>query len=247
MRALIVDDEDLARERVRSLLETEPDIEIVAECSNGFEAIRAIEQHDPDLVFLDVQMPQIDGFGVLEAVRDRPSMPAVVFVTAYDTYALKAFDVHAVDYLLKPFDRERFRDAVERARRDRAKPEGNRALQAMLDDARKRLKRFVIRLPERIYFVPIDDVDWIEASGNYVRLHVGAESHLLRDTMNHVEESLDPGQFLRIHRSTIVNVGTIRELQPTFGGDHLVILRGGTRLQLSRRYRVALDRLLGGI
>jgi two-component system, LytTR family, response regulator len=247
MRVLIVDDEDLARERVRSLLQAERDVEIVAECGNGFEAIRAIEEHDPDLVFLDVQMPQIDGFGVLEAVRHRAHLPAVVFVTAYDTYALKAFEVHAVDYLLKPFDRERFQDAVDRVRRDRAKPEGNRALQAMLDDARKRLKRFVIRSPDRIYFVPIDDVDWIEAAGNYVRLHVGAESHLLRDTMNHLDESLDPERFLRIHRSTIVNVSRIRELQPTFGGDHLVLIHDGSRLQLSRRYHSALERLLGGI
>lgn len=247
MRALIIDDEDLARERVRALLELERDVDIVGECSNGFEAIRAIEQHDPDLIFLDVQMPQIDGFGVLEAVRDRPHLPAVVFVTAYDSYALKAFEVHALDYLLKPFDRERFRAAVERVRRDRAKPEATHALEAMLDDARKRLKRFVIRLPERIYFVPIDHVDWIEAAGNYVRLHVGAESHLLRDTMTHLEDSLDTERFLRIHRSTIVNVAKIRELQPTFGGDHFVLMHNGARLQLSRRYRSALERLLDGI
>lgn len=247
MRVLIVDDEELARERVRTLLEPERDVEIVGECGNGFEAIRAIEQRHPDLIFLDVQMPRIDGFGVLEAVRDRPHLPAVVFVTAYDAYALKAFEVHAVDYLLKPFDRERFRDALERVRRDRSPPEDNRALHAMLDDARKRLKRFVIRLPDRIYFVPIDDVDWLEAAGNYVRLHVGTQSHLLRDTMTHLEESLDPEVFLRIHRSTIVNVSRIRELQPTFGGDHLVLLRDGVRLQLSRRYRAALERLLDGI
>lgn len=247
LRALIVDDEELARERVRTLLLPHADVEISGECSNGFEAIRAIEEHDPDLLFLDVQMPQLDGFGVLEAVRDRPHLPAVVFITAYDVYALKAFEVHAVDYLLKPFDRERFNAALDRLRRDRARPEAGRALHAVLDDARKRLKRFVIRLPDRIYFIPIDDVDWMEAAGNYVRLHVGAESHLLRDTMTHLDESLDDERFLRVHRSTIVNVSRIRELQPTFGGDHVILLHSGARLQLSRRYRSALERLLDGI
>jgi two-component system LytT family response regulator len=241
VRALIVDDEELARERVRTLLAAHRDVEIAAECANGFEAIRAIESLDPDLMFLDVQMPQLDGFGVLDAVRDRPRLPAVVFITAYDVYALKAFEVHAVDYLLKPFDRERFDAALDRVRRA-----SRSSLDGLLDDARKRLKRFVIRQPDRIYFIPIDDVDWMEAAGNYVRLHAGRESHLLRDTMTHLEETLDTETFLRIHRSTIVNVARIRELQPTFGGDYVVILRDGARLQLSRRYRAALERLLKG-
>jgi two-component system LytT family response regulator len=245
LRALIVDDEDLARERVGALLEAHRDVEVVGECSNGIEAIRAIEAHDPDLVFLDVQMPRIDGFGVLEAVRDRPRLPAVVFITAYDVYALKAFEVHAIDYLLKPFDRERFDAALGRVRASRTR--GDAGLHAVLDDARKRLKRFVIRQPDRIYFIPVEDVDWMEAAGNYVRLHVGRESHLLRETMTHLEETLDAELFLRIHRSTIVNVARIRELQPTFGGDHVVLLRDGARLQLSRRYRTALERLLDGV
>jgi two-component system LytT family response regulator len=245
MRALIVDDEELARERVRTLLAAHRDVELAGECANGFEAVREIERLDPDLLFLDIQMPQMDGFGVLEALRDRASLPAVIFVTAYDAYALKAFEVHAVDYLLKPFDRERFEAALDRVRRDRDR--GDAGLQSVLDDARKRLKRFVIRLPDRIYFIPIEDVDWMEAAGNYVRLHAGRESHLLRETMAHLEETLDAEVFLRIHRSTIVNVTRIRELQPTFGGDYLVTLRNDARLHLSRRYRAALDRLLNGV
>src|SRR6185436_12807467 len=196
----------------------------------------------PDLVFLDIQMPRLDGFGVLDAVRDRKRQPAVVFITAYDVYALKAFEVHAIDYLLKPFDRERFDAALDHVRRA-----SKANLDGVLDDARRRLKRFVIRQPDRIYFIPIDDVDWMEAAGNYVRLHVGRESHLLRDTMTHLEETLDAATFLRIHRKSIVNVSRIREMQTTFGGDYVVILRDGARLQLSRRYRDALERILAGV
>jgi two-component system, LytTR family, response regulator len=250
IRTVIVDDEPLARTRIRSLLEREPDIVIVGECADGRQAVNDLRQLEPDLVFLDVQMPALDGFGVLEAL-DNERLPAVIFVTAHDRYALRAFEVHALDYLLKPFDRERFQKALERVRNqlERAETAASRQrLLALLEDvqaARKPLQRVVIKSEGRVFFVRVEDIDWIEAAGNYLRLHVGRETHLLRETMNGLEGRLDPAQFVRIHRSTMVQFDRIRELQPWFHGDYRVLLRDGTELTLSRGYRQKLQELLG--
>ncbi|HEX8651733.1 MAG TPA: LytTR family DNA-binding domain-containing protein [Pyrinomonadaceae bacterium] len=250
IRALVVDDEPLARERIRSLLENEPDVLVAGECADGHAAVEAIFELKPDLVFLDVQMPEVDGFGVLEALSGAP-LPAVIFVTAYDQYALRAFDVHALDYLLKPFDRERFQRALERARtqlQGERSGEIDRRLLALLKEIKtepKALERLVIKSAGRVFFLKAEEIDWIEAAGNYVRLHTGSESHLLRETMNALEARLDPHQFLRIHRSTIINIERIKEMHPLFRGEHVVILRDGTRLTLGRGYRDKLQELLG--
>ena len=250
IRALIVDDEPLARQRIRTLLEADPDVEVVGECADGRSAVAAVREQAPDLLFLDVQMPLLDGFGVLAALGAGP-LPVVIFVTAHDRYALRAFEVHALDYLLKPFDRERFRTALGRAKAQvRREPDGDvsRRLLALLRDvqqARKPLERLVVKSGGRVYFVRTEDIDWIEAAGNYVRLHVGKEAHLLRESMAGLEARLDAGRFLRIHRSTIVNIEHIRELQPAFHGDYAVILRDGTQLTLSRSYRATLPRFFG--
>lgn len=250
IRALIVDDEPLARQRVRTLLEADPEIELIGECGDGARAVAALEEHKPDLLFLDVQMPLLDGFGVLEALREG-WMPVVVFITAHDRYALKAFEVHALDYLLKPFDRARFRTALERAKaqvRRNQSGEVSQKLFALLQDvkeARRPQERLVVKSAGRVYFVRIEDIDWIEAAGNYARLHVGKETHLLRESMSGLEARLDGQRFLRIHRSTIVNVERIRELQPSFHGDYVVTLHDGTELTLSRGYRDKLHELLG--
>jgi two-component system LytT family response regulator len=250
IQTLIIDDEPLARERLRKLLLAEPDIHLAGECADGREAVEAIQNQAPDLVFLDVQMPELDGFGVLEALGGE-RLPVVIFVTAYDKFALKAFDVHAVDYLLKPFDRERFQKALERARshlRTRQSGELNQRLTALLDDLRpqaKKTNRLVIKAEGRVLLLKTDDIDWIEAADNYVNLHVGNESHLFRETMTALEAKLPPDKFIRIGRSAIVNVERIKELQPMFHGEYTVILRNGTRLTLSRNYREKLEQLLG--
>jgi two-component system, LytTR family, response regulator len=250
IRTLIVEDEPLARERLRQLCSTESSLEIVGECHNGRDAVTAIRKEAPDLVLLDVQMPELDGFGVLAKLEGGP-MPAVIFVTAHDQFALKAFEVHAVDYLLKPFDRERFQTALRRAV-DKIKHEQtgelNQRLMELLADLRpgtKTLDRLAVKSSGRVVFVKIDDIDWVEAADNYVNLHVGAESHLHRETMAALESLLPARKFLRISRSTIVNVDRIKELQPMFQGDYTVILRTGARLTLSRGYREKLDLLLG--
>ena len=248
MRCLIVDDEPLARERLRGLLRDERDVEIAAECADGRKAVAAILKLEPDLVFLDVQMPGLDGFGVLEALPPE-SIPAVIFVTAYDQYALRAFDAQALDYLLKPFDRERFQKALARAREQLRKRQAGTleprllALLEQLEERKPYLERLVIKSAGRVYFLRTSEVDWIEAEGNYVRLHTGKEAHLLRETMNHLETRLDPQRFLRIHRSTIVNIERIKELHPWFKGEHVVILRDGARLTLGRAYRDRLKRI----
>ena len=249
IRTLIVDDEPLARERIRTLLDEEPDIELIGECDNGVTAVETITEKQPDLLFLDVQMPELDGFGVLEQIKDRP-MPAVIFVTAHDTFALQAFEVHAVDYLLKPFDRERFKKALDRALQTikrRQTDELSHRLSALLAEVKPeaRIDRLAIKSAGRVIFLRLDEIDWIEAADNYVNLHVGNESHLHRETMTAMEERLKGGKFMRISRSTIVNVDRIKELQPLFHGEYSVILRNGTRLTLSRGYREKLDALLG--
>jgi two-component system LytT family response regulator len=248
-RVLIVDDEPLARERLRTLLADEPGIQVAGEAADGGSAADAIRALNPDLVFLDVQMPGSSGFDVIEEVG-ADKMPFVVFVTAYDRYALRAFDVHALDYLLKPFDRERFRQALGRARQQLERIGGDleRRLIALVKDlkpAQSRVDRFVVKSSGRVFFVRNDEIDWIEAAGNYVKLHVGADSHLFRETMNSVEARLDPDLFFRIHRSHIVNIERIRELQPWFNGEYVVFLKNGTRLTLSRGYREKLQERVG--
>jgi two-component system, LytTR family, response regulator len=250
MRALVVDDEPMARERVLSLLQHEDDVEVVGECSDGEQAIAAIQHQTPDLVFLDVQMPGIDGFGVIQAIGAE-RMPIVVFITAYDEYALKAFEVHAADYLLKPFGRDRFQETLKHARasleRRRAGDLGRRLL-ALVNDIKPeapKLDRLVVKSGGRVFFLRTEDIDWIEAAGNYVRLHLAEESHLFRETMNRMEARLDSRKFARIHRSRIVNTERIKELQPWFNGEYVVVLRNGTRLPLSRGYRDKLQEQLG--
>jgi two-component system LytT family response regulator len=250
IRTLIVDDEPLARERVRSLAADQPGLEVVGEASDGDQAVAAILGLQPDLVFLDIQMPGRTGFEVIQEVgADR--MPAVVFVTAYDQYALKAFDVHAVDYLLKPFDRERFEAAVDRARKHLEAADGG-ALKTQLMQLVRDLQpaaaakqdRLVVKSGGRLFFLRTDEIDWIEAAGNYVRIHVGKDAHLLRETMNSIEGRLDQKMFLRIHRSRMVNMERVKELHPWFNGDYAVILRDGTKLMLSRGYRERLQERL---
>jgi two-component system LytT family response regulator len=252
IRTVIADDEPLARRGIRAHLNLEKDIEIVSECRNGREAVEAIQAYSPDLVFLDVQMPERDGFGVVDAVGVE-RMPAVIFVTAYDRYALRAFEVHALDYLLKPFDGERFARAVQRARiqieRDGLGDLSGRLrnLLAELESrpAQNYPNRLVIKSAGRISFLDVAEIDWVEAADNYVRLHAGREAHLLRETMNSLEKRLDPGQFLRVHRSRMVNIRKVKELRPLFRGEYDITLQDGTRLETGRGYRDRVQWLLG--
>jgi two-component system LytT family response regulator len=251
IRAIIVDDEPLAREGVRLHLEAEPDVEIVGEAGTGEEAVELIETVRPDLLFLDVQMPGLDGFGVLDAVGPA-HMPVTIFTTAYDQFALRAFDAHAIDYILKPYDAQRFSDAIERARmhlNGRRKVQVDERLDSLIDELRARnqyLERLVVRSGGRILILRVADIDWVEAASNYVRLHAGGREYLLRETMTALESKLDPADFVRIHRSTIVRVDKIRELEPLFQGDYVVILDDSTRLTSSRGYREKLQELLQG-
>ncbi|MDQ4123308.1 MAG: LytTR family DNA-binding domain-containing protein [Acidobacteriota bacterium] len=252
MKVLIVDDEQLARERVRRHLRDEPDVEIVGEAGNGREAVTAIEEKKPDLVFLDVQMPEMNGFEVLKALNES-KIPAIVFTTAYDQYAIQAFEFHALDYLLKPFTRERFKRAVRHAREqfEILRQSGNldERLVSLLENlkARKYLERIVVKTSGRVFFIKTDEIDWIEAAGNYLKLHVGRDAYLVRETMQSIETKLDPEKFFRIHRSTLVQIDRIKELHPLFGGDYAVILRNGTELSLSRNYRDRLPELFGNL
>ncbi len=252
IRTLIVDDEPLGRERIRNLLRSDDEVEVVGECSDGRQAIAAIERQAPDLLYLDVQMPEVDGFAVLDAIAGK-AMPAIIFVTAYDSYAVKAFEVHALDYLLKSFDPERFHAALRRAKEQIQHSQlgmWNERVAELLEDLqtkRKSLTRLVIRSAGRISFLRVDDIDWLEAADNYVRIHAGRESHLMRETLHSLEERLDPSTFLRIHRSTVVNLNRIQELSPLFHGDYSVRLRDGTELVLSRNYREKLGETLGDL
>lgn len=242
LRALIVDDEPLARERIRALLREEADVEVVGECGDGPSAVGAIQRLAPDLLFLDVQMPGMDGFGVLRALGNA-RLPEVIFVTAYDQHAVKAFEAHALDYLLKPFRPARFREAVRRAReqvarrRSAAIPENLAALLAQLQPPRHWLHRIAVRSGDRTVFVKTSQIEYIEAAGNYLVLHAGPENHVIRETLTALEAQLDPKQFVRINRSTLVNVDQIRELQPLFKGEHVVVLRNGKQLPLTRGVR----------
>jgi len=280
LRVLIVDDETLARQRLRRLVQGELDAEVIGECRDGREAVHAIRTQQPDLVLLDVQMPELDGFGVLHALQGEP-VPRVVFVTAYDDYAIRAFDVHAVDYVLKPVDADRFRVAFDRARQSYARAAAANQLAQLLETVRRvsfadgsggsetlaaavgtvspagpsavagagslpaYASRLLVKDDGRMFFVKVADVDWIEADRNYVRLHVGAITHTLRDRISRLEETLDPRVFARIHRSTIVNLNRIQEMQPWFSGDYVVLLQNGARLRLSRHYREQVERQIG--
>jgi two-component system LytT family response regulator len=250
IRTLVVDDEPVARARLLSLLGDEPDIEVVGECASGPQAVSAIAETSPDLMFLDVQMPEMDGFELARTLGPE-RMPAVVFVTAFDQYALRAFEIHALDYLLKPFSAQRFKSALTHARDQLSQRQATnlgRQLLAMIPEIRRRepsVDRLVVKSSGRVYFVRTADIDWCEAAGNYVSLHVGEQSHLVRDTMARLESQLDPQQFVRIHRCTIVNVDRIQELRSSFNGEHVVVLRSGTRLTLSRGYRDTLQARLG--
>jgi two-component system, LytTR family, response regulator len=245
-RILIVDDEAVARRRIRRLLAAEPDTTVVGECGDGATAATAIADRTPDIVFLDVQMPELDGFDV---VRSFPSgdLPAVVFVTAFDRYALRAFDVNAIDYLLKPFTRERFRTALQRARDRVAHREQARQIDGLVEHLRARRRypsRVAVRVGDRFIVIAWQDVDWIESADNYVKLHVGERELLVRDTLAAIEAQLDPDRFARIHRSAIVQIDRIRELQPASHGDVDLILRNGRRLTMSRTWRERVQRML---
>ena len=242
IRVIIVDDEPLARERVRSLLVEEPDVELVTECANGQEAVQAIREEQPDLVFLDVQMPGMDGFEVLSSLS-KGRLPLVIFVTAYDQHALKAFDVHALDYLLKPFKQTRFKETLQRARETLNNQQAgavSKNLIALLGQAKPEkdhLGRIPVKTGERVIFVKTAAIEYIESAGNYVVLHAGKENHVVRETLTALEEKLDPKKFLRISRSTLVNVEQIKELQPLFKGEHVVVLHNGKQLSMTRGIR----------
>lgn len=251
LRVLIVDDEPVARRGILRLLQQEPDIEIVAECGDGAAAVSAITTLSPDLVFLDVQMPELDGFGVIEAIGGK-RMPAVVFVTAFDQHAVRAFDAQALDYVLKPIDPERFRRALQRARTNLTQPDDDfvrRVSEALKSIDRGDLKRYptrlAIRSDGRVRLLDIDEVDRIVAAGNYVEVHAGTKPHRLRETMASLESRLDPQRFVRVSRAAFVSIAQIREVQPLFNGDFVVLLKNGAQVNGSRRYRAALDVLLG--
>jgi two-component system, LytTR family, response regulator len=257
IRTLIVDDMPPARRRIRRHLERAPGFEIIGECGDGASAIASVRELKPDLMFLDVQMPEIDGFGVIAALAPE-ERPAILFVTAHDEHALRAFEVHALDYLLKPFDAERIDSALERAREQLRRRGGEHSLDHRLDALLAQLKphfnpgtrwlrRVAVKARGRTRVVAVDEIDWIGAEGNYLSLHLGPETHLIRETMNEFEQQLDPQSFVRIHRSTIVNLDRVRELSPLFNADHTVLLKDGTELTLSRSYHDRVKALLGEI
>ena len=252
IRAIVAEDEMVARQAITAMAGAYG-IEVLAACEDGPETLRNVAKHSPDLLFLDVQMPGMDGFEVLEHLPAE-TFPAVVFTTAHDTYAVRAFEHSAVDYLLKPFDDERFRKAVDRARtrlgRGSNRSEWIRNLVSELreaQEARAGVQRLVIRSRGQVSFLRVDEIDWIEASHNYLKLHCGPDVHLLRETIKEIEARLQPDKFLRIHRCLIVNVDRIRRLEACGYGEYLVVLRDGKKLSLSRGYRENLDRLIDSL
>jgi len=251
IRTLIVDDEAHARARLRHALKDEPDFEIIGECANGREAIETIRRDQPDLVFLDIQMPRLTGFDVCAQLHEAGApLPFIIFCTAYDQYALKAFEVHAIDYLLKPFDRERFKQALDHARNQlrRARPgPADPRLAELLHDLRagvQQTDRLVFKEDGRVVLVRANAIDWLEADGNYVRIHCGSESHYVRETLAGLEAQLPAEKFMRVSRSALVNLDRIKEFQPLFYGDYTVLLQTGAKLTLSRNYRDRLEKLL---
>jgi two-component system LytT family response regulator len=250
IRALIVDDEPLARERIRTLLRDEPDIQIVGECGDGTTAVQAMEKDSPDLAFLDIQMPGLDGFSVLRALP-KGRMPVVIFVTAYDQHALRAFEAHALDYLLKPFKPARFKEAVQHAREQLTQREAGAMSKGLLEllgqvkPKREFISRVAVKNGERTLFVKSEQIDYVEAAGNYVVLHAGKENHVVRETLGALEQKLDPKKFVRVSRSTLVNVEQIKELQPMFKGEHVVLLHNGKQIPLTRGVRELQELLTG--
>ena len=246
-RAVIVDDEPLPRERIATLLAGHPEMEIIAECGDGAEAVRVISDTRPDLVFLDIQMPELDGFEVLEALEG-DQLPAVIFVTAFDAYAVRAFEVSAIDYLLKPIDPARFEQALGRAlQRLSTGPGASGELVSFLSRWRAQrgfAARFVVRSGGKVTFVRAQEVDWIDAAGNYVRLHSGGRQHLVRETMKSIETRLDPEIFVRVHRSAIVNIDRVASLEPYFHGEYVVVMRDGSKLTSSRSHSARLRALV---
>ncbi len=252
LRVVVADDEPLGRQRLVRLLQAEPETDVVAACADGEEAVVAIREHVPDVVLLDIQMPQLDGFEVVAALGDA-HQPAVIFVTAHDQYALRAFEVHAFDYLLKPVDQERLREAIGRAVSTPGRVQQGsttRRILSLLEELNTRERargreRLVVRTPERAFFLRSETIDWVEAGGKFVHLHVGRSVHALRESMAELEQELDPARFLRISRSVIVNIDRIQEIQPWFQGDYVLILTDGTRLTSTRGYRDNMRKLLG--
>ncbi len=267
IRAIIVDDEQLAREALRVMLSGDPETEVIAECRNGREAVQSIRKQSPDIVFIDIQMPGMDGFQVIEEIGVG-QMPVTVFVTAYDNYALRAFEAHALDFLLKPFDYDRFDTALQRAKtRIREQEFGalNENLFALLKDMKaltgtaslkanntkpndagykEPIERVAVKSSGRIYFLKTEEIDWVEGAGDYLSLHAGGKSHLIRETMGDFHAKLDSKKFLRIHRSTIVNIERVKDIQPLFKSEYVITLTSGKRLKSSRGYRHELQALL---
>jgi two-component system LytT family response regulator len=267
IRALIVDDESLAREALLVMLSDDPEIEVIAQCRNGKEAVTVIREHSPDVVFLDIQMPEMDGFQVIEEIGAM-QMPVTIFVTAYDKHALRAFEAHALDYLLKPFDHDRFDSALQRAKtfvRQQKLGEISESLLAVLQDMKLKtgespsetdnikpykathkepIDRVVIKSGGRIYFLKIEEIDWVEGAGDYLTLHSGSQTHLIRETMGNFHAKLDAQKFLRIHRSTVVNIERIKDIRPLLKGEYVITLTSGKCLKSSRGYRHELQRLL---
>jgi len=234
MRVLVVDDEHLARALLREFLAEHPDVEVVGECANGFEAVKAIGELDPELVFLDIQMPKLDGFEVVELAGSKPHY---IFATAYDQYALKAFEVHAIDYLLKPFGRERLAQALDHARSRRPQPGESAQLEAVVRDAAQRrghLERVLIKDGARVHVVPSSSIDYIEAQDDYVQVTAAGKAWLKNQRMSELEAQLDPQVFIRIHRSYIANVGSIARIEPASKDNYCAVLKDGTRLPISR-------------
>jgi two-component system LytT family response regulator len=246
-RALIVDDERLSRQKLRRLLAAEADVEVVGECASGPDAVGAIRRERPDLVFLDIQMPGLNGFDVLREAGVE-NFGSVVFVTAHDEYAVRAFDIRALDYLLKPFDAPRFRQTLARVRLQAEESLRERIVQFLeqIETREPRLSRILVKSAGRLSFVRLDEIDWIEAADNYVRLHVGRDEHLIRETMSGLESRLDPARFVRAHRSAILNVERVQEVRPIFHGDYEVLLRSGATIPVGRNYRDRLIKALAG-
>jgi two-component system LytT family response regulator len=250
MRVIIADDESLARKKLRLMLECESDVYVVAECQDGAETIRALQTHKPELLLLDIRMPDLDGFEVLNQLSPA-DLPMVIFTTAYDRHAVRAFEAHALDYLLKPFDRDRLHQAVSRARTELLRTSDPEATQRILrylsEEARKEpssARRLIIKTGGRVVFLSFDEIDWVEAAANYVRIYVGKQAYLLRRGIGDIAERLDRLQFIRIHRSAIVNVHKIKELQPVNSGEYIVVLKDGKELPCSRGYRSGLQQLI---
>lgn len=248
IKTIIVDDEPLARERIRELIKFDSEIEIVGECSNGEEAVEKINEINPDLIFLDIQMPKLSGF---EVIANLNRIPAVIFVTAYDKYAIRAFELKVLDYLLKPFDKERFFSALNRAKEKLLSLNDNQitdkidSLLKYLEEKKEGfIERFVIKSSGRIYFVSVEEIDWFEADGNYVILHIGNKTELIRDTIKNIESKLDQKKFVRVHRSSIIRINSIKELIPWFGNEYKIKLKNGNELLTGKKYKSNINNLI---